>query len=102
MPSAKGYKRNYKQENKTAKRRKETAAGPKSGDATRHRARRKAAKTQKVAGKDVHHKKPLKSGGSNSKSNLRTVSRSKNRSAGGKIGSRKGKAAGARKAHRSR
>jgi hypothetical protein len=102
MPSAKGYKRDYKQENKTAKRRKETGAGSKSGDATRHRARRKVAKTAKVAGKDVDHRKSLKSGGTNAKSNLRTRSRKANRSAGGKIGSRRGKAAGARKAHRSR
>jgi hypothetical protein len=97
MPSSKSYKRDYKQERKTAKKRGETGVGSKSGDATRHRARRKAAKTQNVAGKDVHHKKPLKSGGSNSKSNLKAVSKSKNRSAGGKAGNRKGKAAGGRK-----
>lgn len=93
MPSSKGYKRNYKQERKTAKKRGETGVGSKSGDATRHRARRKVAKTTSVKGKDVHHKKGL----SNKRSNLKAISVKKNRSAGGKIGNRKGKAAGGRK-----
>jgi len=93
MPSSKGYKRNFKQERKTAKKRGETGVGSKSGDATRHRARRKVAKTTSVKGKDVHHKKGM----SNKRSNLKAVSVKKNRSAGGKIGNRKGKAAGGRK-----
>lgn len=100
MPSSKNYKRNYKQERATAKKRGETGVGSKSGDATRHRARRAVIKTRgksSVAGKDVHHKKGLKSGGSNKRSNLASISRSKNRSHGGKIGSRRGKAAGGRK-----
>ena len=101
MPSSPGYKRNYAQERRTAKRRGETAAGSKSGDATRHRARRKKLNGKKSS-KDVDHKRPLKSGGGNSKSNLRLRSRSANRSAGGRAGSRAGKAAGARKGHRSR
>jgi len=85
--------RNYKQERKTAKKRGETGVGSKSGDATRHRARRKVAKTTSVAGKDVHHKKGM----SNKRSNLKAISIKKNRSAGGKAGNRKGKAAGGRK-----
>jgi len=95
MSSSKGYKRNYAQERKTAKRRGETGAGSKSGDATRHRARRKLAKTVSVRGKDVHHKRGVKAG--NSRSNLAAVSRKRNRSLGGKIGNRRGKAAGGRK-----
>jgi hypothetical protein len=100
MPSGKNYKRDYKQERKTAKKRGETGVGSKSGDAKRHRARRKVAKTKSVAGKDVHHKKSIKSGGSNKASNLAVVSKRKNRSAGGKSGNRRGKAAGGRKGKR--
>jgi hypothetical protein len=96
MPSSKNYKRDYKQERKTAKRRGETGAGSKSGDATRHRARRKKLKSVKnkrrYKNKDVDHKKSLKSGGSNKKSNLRWASKKSNRSKGGKIGNRSGKA----------
>lgn len=48
----------------------------------RNAARREVEKTHgkaAVAGKDVDHKTPLRSGGSNAKSNLRIVSRAKNR-----------------------
>lgn len=100
MPSPKGYKRNYKQERRTAKRRGETGNGSKSGDARRHRARRKVAKTRNVAGKDVDHRKSIKSGGSDRKSNLRVRSRRANRAAGGRSGSRAGKARGGRKGKR--
>ena len=93
--------RDYKQENKTAKARGETGVGSKSGDATRHRARRKKAKTSDVSGKDVGHKKSLKSGGGNGSSNLKVESKSSNRSKGGKAGSKKGKAAGGRKSRKS-
>ena len=95
MPSSKNYKRDYKQENKTAKKRGETGKGSKSGDATRHRAAAKHGKCPK--GKEVDHKKTLKKGGSNKKSNLKCRSVKSNRSAGGKSGSKKGKAAGGRK-----
>lgn len=103
MPSSANYKRDYKQERKTAKKRGETGVGSKSGDATRHRARRKLEKDGRVSkgdGKHVDHKKTLKSGGSNSKKNLRVRSASKNMSDGGKSGNRKGKAAGGRKGKR--
>lgn len=40
----------------------------------------KAGKAKVGDGKDVDHKKPLKKGGSNRKSNLRVVSQKKNRS----------------------
>lgn len=39
----------------------------------------KAKAEQMLAGKDVHHKKPLSKGGGNSKSNRRLLSKSKNR-----------------------
>lgn len=51
-------------------------------------------------GQDVDHKKPIKSGGSNKSSNLRASSVKSNRSDGGKIGNRKGKASGGRKGKR--
>lgn len=104
MPSSKNYKRDYTQERKTAKKRGETGVGSKSGDATRHRARRKLeneGRVKKGDGKHVDHKKTLKSGGSNSKSNLRVRNASKNMSAGGKSGNKAGKAAGGRKGKRS-
>lgn len=40
----------------------------------------KAGKVHKGDGKDVDHKKPLSKGGTNSKSNLRAVPASQNRS----------------------
>lgn len=39
----------------------------------------KEGRVSKGDGKDVDHKKPLRSGGSNSRSNLRVVSKSRNR-----------------------
>jgi hypothetical protein len=93
-------KRNLKQERKTAIARGETSVGSKSSDATRHRARRKVANKlgdAAVAGKDIDHKKPLKSGGSNAISNLKVRSPSSNRSAGGKAGSKAGKSTGGKK-----
>lgn len=39
----------------------------------------KEGRVQKGDGKDVDHKKPLRSGGSNSRSNLRVVSKNRNR-----------------------
>lgn len=105
MPSSKNYVRDYKQEAKTAKKRGETGCGSKSGDATRHRARRKKEKQigRKLRSDEhVDHKRKLKDGGSNHSSNLRIRSASSNMSDGGKSGSSKGKAAGARKGHKSR
>lgn len=82
MPSSPTYKRDYKQEAKTAKARGETGDGHMSGDAIRHRARRVLLKKGMVAaGQDVDHKKPLSKGGAavNPK-NLRAVSEHTNRS----------------------
>lgn len=82
MPSSKNYVRDYKQENKTAKSRGETGNGSSSGDAMRHKARRKVIKRigkAAVQGKDVDHKVKLKNGGGNGKGNLRVRGRRANR-----------------------
>lgn len=97
MPSSPGYKRNYKQEVRTQKKRDATKKDPK---ATRFRtatgkARLAAKKKGKaVQGKDMTHVgRPAKSGGKK----LAVGNRSSNRSHGGRIGNRAGKAAGGRK-----
>lgn len=59
--------------------------------AMRNKARRQAIKEGKVKKgekKDIDHKKPLRSGGSNAKSNQRVRSRSANRSDNGGAGGR--------------
>lgn len=81
MPSSPGYKRDYKQEYKTAKRRKEVASGSGGDNASRKRARRKmekAGKARKGDGKDVHHKNGNPK--DNRRGNLKAVSKSSNRS----------------------
>jgi len=69
----------------------------------RNKARRKLMKEGKVSkgdGKDVGHKKTLKSGGGNGKGNLKVQDRKSNRSEGGRIGDRKAKARGGAKGGR--
>jgi 5-methylcytosine-specific restriction endonuclease McrA len=81
MPSSENYKRNYKQEYKTAKERGEIGTGSDSGNAKRHRLRRKALKLGMVKpGQDLDHKKPLSKGGSNTLKNAEAKHPSKNRS----------------------
>lgn len=81
MPSSPGYKRNYKQEARTAKERGEQGTGPGSGSAKRHRLRREALKMGMVKkGQDLDHKKPLSKGGANTLTNARATSPSDNRS----------------------
>lgn len=92
--------RDYKQERKTAIARGETGVGSNSGDAKRHRARRKKQKElgrKLTSDETVDHKTPIKSGGGNSSSNLRIVKKKRNLSHGGKIGNKAGKAAGGKK-----
>ncbi|MGL5016417.1 MAG: HNH endonuclease signature motif containing protein [Bacteroidales bacterium] len=92
--------RDYKRERKLAIKRGETGVGSKSGDATRHRARRKVEnRVGRKLSPDEHvdHKKPLKSGGSNAPDNLAIKPSSKNLSHGGKIGNKAGKAKGGKK-----
>jgi len=58
---------------------------------TRNKARRlaeKAGKVKKGDGKEVDHKKPLFSGGTNSPKNLKVTSRKNNRTKGAKIANR--------------
>jgi len=83
--------RDYKRERELQIRRGETGVGSKSGDATRHRARRKveSALGRKLQENEVvDHKKPIKNGGSNELKNLKVTSKSKNAENGGKIGNR--------------
>lgn len=66
----------------------------KKNRAARNAARSQAEKEGRVKkgdGKDVDHKKPLRSGGGNSKSNLRVRSASANRADNGGRGGRKKK-----------
>ena len=102
MPSAPGYKRDYEQERRTAIQRRETGVGSDSGDAQRHRSRRilkNKLGEAALKGKDVDHVRTIKSGGTNSTSNLRVRSVHSNRSDGGKSGSRVGKSRGGALAH---
>lgn len=88
--------RNYARERELAIRRGETGVGSKSGDAQRHRARRKV---EKRLGKDlpsdqvVDHIKRVRDGGGNEDGNLRVRSLSSNAADGGRVGdaSKKGK-----------
>lgn len=83
MPSSPGYVRNYAEEDKTAKARGETGTGSDSGNAQRHRLRRKALNlgmVKKGDGKDVDHKNPLNKGGGNSIGNARIETAHDNRS----------------------
>lgn len=81
MPSSPNYRRDYKQEYRTAKKRGEVSSGSDGDNAKRKRLRRKMEKEGKVKkGQDVDHKVPLSKGGSNSTKNARAVSPSENRS----------------------
>jgi len=81
MPSSKDYERDYKQEYATAKDRGEVGTGSDSGNAKRHRLRRKMLKMGMVEpGQDVDHRKPLSKGGSNTVRNAKATSPSENRS----------------------
>lgn len=86
--------RDYKRERQLAVRRGETGVGSKSGDAQRHRARRKVQKKvgRKLAPDEVvDHIKRVKDGGSNADSNLRVRSLKSNAADGGRVGNRKAK-----------
>ncbi len=87
-------KRDYKRERELAIKRGETGVGSKSGDAQRHRARRKV---EKRLGRElppdqvVDHIKRVRDGGSNDSGNLRVRSLSSNAADGGRVGNRKEK-----------
>ncbi len=91
---ARDYKKEYEY-HKTLEQKKNRAARNKA-----RRAAIKSGKAKKGDGKDIGHKKALKNGGSKSLSNTKVQSRSSNRSHGGKIGSKAGKAAGGRKSRK--
>lgn len=80
------YKREYEKYHSKPEQKKKRAA--------RNKARSQAVKdgrAKKGDGKDIDHKKPLRNGGSNSKSNTRVRSKSANRADnGGKGGRPKG------------
>lgn len=81
MPSSPNYKRNYKQEYATAKKRKEVASGSGGDNAMRKKARRimeKKGAVKKNDGKDVDHRN--RNPKDNRKGNLRAVSKTSNRS----------------------
>lgn len=81
MASSENYKRDYKQEYATSKKRGEQGTGSDSGGAKRMRLRREMLKMGMVKpGQDVNHKKPLSKGGGNTTKNAEATSPSKNRS----------------------
>ena len=83
MPSSPDYKRDYKQEYATSKKRGEIGTGSGSPNAKRLRLRRLAVKKGMVKpfdGKDLDHKRPLSKGGANTLSNARVTSAHDNRS----------------------
>ena len=86
--------RNYKRERELAIRRGETGVGSKSGDAQRHRARRKVEKRlgrKLPPDKVVDHVRRIKDGGGNGDTNLRVRDHSSNASDGGRVGNAKAK-----------
>lgn len=81
--------RDYKRERVLAVRRGETGVGSDSGDAQRHRARRKVEKRlgrKLPSDKVVDHKTRVRDGGSNDDSNLRVRDLSSNAADGGRVG----------------
>lgn len=74
MPKARNYKAEYKKYGGTEAYKKRRAKANKA-----RRQLEREGKVQKGDGKDVDHKVPLSKGGSTSRSNLRVISRSKNR-----------------------
>lgn len=86
-------KRDYDREYELQKKRGDSGSGSDSGNAKRHKLRRKALKLGMVkSGQDLDHKVPLSKGGSNTLANARAQSPSENRSfPRNKDGSIKGK-----------
>ena len=79
MPYMKNGKRDYKRENEKYNSRPEQRAARSERTVARNQANASGL-TSKGDGKDLDHVKPLSKGGSSSKSNLRAVSASSNRS----------------------
>lgn len=72
---ARNYKREYKNYHSKPEQKKNRA----KRNAARRKMTKKLGKSA-VRGKDIDHKKPLRKGGSNKMSNLRVMSKRKNRS----------------------
>lgn len=88
MPRRGEYKKNAKPDS-VRQRKYNSQAEQKKNRAARNQARQEAMREGKVRkgdGKDVDHKRQLMQGGSKAKSNRRIVSRSSNRSRGGRLG----------------
>ncbi len=79
MPYMKNGKRDYKRENEKYNSRPEQRAARSERTVARNQANASGL-TSKGDGKDLDHRVPLSKGGSSSKSNLRAVSASSNRS----------------------
>lgn len=79
MPYMTNGKRDYKKENRLHNSKPDSIAKRVKRNAARREAIRSGV-AKKGDGKDVDHKTPLSRGGSNSKSNLRVVPASQNRS----------------------
>jgi hypothetical protein len=95
MPKKGQFKKNAKKDS-VRQRKYNSTPKAKKDRAARNQARAEAERDGRVKkgdGKDVDHKKPLRKGGSNKKSNTRVVSKSKNRANNGskKGMTRKGK-----------
>lgn len=97
MAKTRNYKQEYAQKG-------QSGAKGKKDRAARNKARRQAIASGKVkkgdSKKDIGHKTALKNGGSRSTKNTKVQSTKSNRSHGGKIGSKAGKASGGRKSKR--
>lgn len=79
MPYMKGGKRDYKREYEKYHSREDQIKNRSERTVARRQANESGI-TKKGDGKDLDHKKPLSKGGSSSRSNLRVVSASSNRS----------------------
>ncbi len=91
MPKKGQFKKNASKRSKQ-QRKYNSSAKQKKNRAARNKARAEAIKDGRVSkgdGKDVDHKKKLKDGGSNEKSNTRVRSASSNRADNGGTGGRK-------------
>ncbi len=103
MANKKAERNKRNNSGKDTDRQAQVARGDKDDSNKRNKLRRNVEKKsgKKVPkGKDVGHKKSLKSGGSSEASNGKVQSQKSNRSAGGKAGNKAGKAAGGRKSSR--
>lgn len=69
-----GGKRDYKREKQWERKKKPSRIADRAERSAARRAMIKAGKVKRFDGTHVDHKKPLTSGGSNSRSNLRVVS----------------------------